>query len=142
MFTKSVLAAEVGLDLDQLSTSGPPRRAAKFVPFDAAVQTTIPAVVVENGFVDRELSRRAKILELEEKELRLRESALQREREKLEEGRAKLEKWREEETRRMRTEMEQARNNMASELEQEREALITERLKLTTELDRIQKLFP
>ena len=138
-YTKSVFCAELGVDVDSLNR----RKSPLISGISVAVQTVndqhpYPLMPVDR----RELERREKILNLEEQELRVREAAVQREKEKLEASRQKIEEWQASESRRFAEELEKNKISLATDLDQERDALIGERLKLTAELARIQKLFP
>ena len=121
-FTKSVLSAELGLDLDNLpvlcpqghKTPLPVSRQGREQGMQTSLQT--PSGVPPEISRERELSRREKVLELEERELRIRENLIERERQKLQLERTRLETWRQEENARLAHELEQARINLASEL--------------------------
>jgi transposase len=122
-FTKSVLSAELGFDVDEF----PKRRLHRRKHRDVEVQTTYTTPAMTEVAVSSSMERREKILDLEKKELRVREAAVQRDKENLELAKRK---------------METAKEKLAEQLEMERETLIVEKVKLSTELARIQELFP
>jgi hypothetical protein len=151
-FTKSVLCAELGLDLDTLRLARPRGHAEITRPgvSPKVIETNEAAVVESHGKIGEKglltsseaLDRRERILELQSQELKMRETTLQREKEWLEKEKTKMQEWRKAEAERFAQEIDQMKQNLACELEKERDNLINERLKLSAELSRIKQLFP